>query len=94
MHNEIELLIWKYNSSTESDQERVRSTLPKEVSICAFCAKAQLVPITSDVNFCTMEVNHHYGSPKDYQIETFSFCLDCYNKLIKTKPTSTRYQWK
>lgn len=55
--------------------------------VCSVCGVVHVVPETHQVNHCTVEVTHHYGSPKDGDQETYSVCVDCVSKLFgKLKP--------
>ena len=47
---------------------RVSRELPNDAQVCAHCDKAQIVPLTSQENYLSMQITHHYGSPKDGDI--------------------------
>ena len=59
--------------------------LPDGAEVCAHCNKAQIVPLTSQTNYLSMSIVHHYGSPKDGDVEEYDICFPCYDKIIKTK---------
>mgnify|MGYP006441049835 CR=1 FL=1 len=60
--------------------------LPKEAEVCAACGIAQIVPITSQENYLTVIAHHHYGSPRDGNIETYDVCFSCFDSFIGMKP--------
>lgn len=64
--------------------------LPEDAEVCAGCNKAQIVPVTSQENFITLTAEHHYGSPRDGNIEVYNICLLCFDKLIKGQPVSVK----
>ena len=61
-----------------------------EKQTCAVCGVVHIVPEKHQVNHCTVEVTHHYGSPKDGTTETFDVCLDCIKRLLIRKPIKTK----
>ena len=61
---------------------------------CACCGKTWSVPSESQENMCTVQVIHHYGSPKDGDVETFDICLECVEKHIKGKPLKITPAWE
>ena len=63
------------------------------MQICAICGVAWKVPEQSQENMCTVTVHHHYGSPKDGNIETFDVCLKCIKKHFKRKPIKVKSQF-
>lgn len=69
-------MIDNYNNKSSKE-------LPEGAEVCAHCLKAQLVPITSQDNYLTMNIIHHYGSPFDGDREKYDICYSCYKNLIK-----------
>jgi len=63
--------------------------LPKEAEVCAACGIAQIVPLTSQENYLTVIAHHHYGSPRDGNIETYDICFPCFDSFVGIKPKKT-----
>ena len=62
----------------------------RELQTCTLCKKAHRVPQDSHENMCSVEITHHYGSPRDGNIETYTVCFQCVLKLFKNKPDHIR----
>jgi len=64
---------------------KLSEELPEGAEVCAHCLKAQLVPMTSQENYLTVKIIHHYGSPFDGDKEKYDVCYSCYNDFLKVK---------
>ena len=64
----------------------VSNELPEDADVCAHCEKAQVVPLTSQENYLTVKAWHHYGSPRDGNIEEYNVCYNCFDEFINIKP--------
>ena len=64
---------------------KISKELPDGAEVCAHCLKAQLVPVTSQENYLSIKVTHHYGSPFDGDIEKYDICYPCYKGFVNIK---------
>lgn len=73
------------NIMIQNYNKKISKELPEGAEVCAHCLKAQLVPVTSQENYISLEVKHHYGSPFDGDTEKYDICYPCYDKFINIK---------
>ena len=48
---------------------------------CSLCGK-KVVPTIDNENHCSVEITHHYGSPKDGDILLYDVCIGCVETLF------------
>jgi hypothetical protein len=66
----------------------------KDKQVCSLCKK-EVVPRVDNENHCSVEITHHYGSPKDGDILLYDVCIECVEDIFKNAiPLRKRSIWE
>ena len=55
--------------------------MEKDEQVCSLCYK-KVIPTIDNENHCSVEITHHYGSPKDGDILLYDVCIQCVETLF------------
>lgn len=55
--------------------------MEKNEQTCSLCHK-KVIPSVDGENHCSVEITHHYGSPKDGDILLYDVCIQCVETLF------------
>ena len=58
-----------------------KEEIEKDKQECSLCGK-EVVPTIDNENHCSVEITHHYGSPKDGDILLYDVCIECVESIF------------
>jgi|5_EtaG_2_1085323.scaffolds.fasta_scaffold107454_2 hypothetical protein len=81
------------NSSLRDKFNFIGGYMEEDKQTCALCKKV-VIPTFDNENHCSVEITHHYGSPKDGDVLLYDVCIECVENIFKNAiPLSKKSMW-